>query len=329
MSSLGIIIFVGVFVSLVSLTVAIVGATSKTKKALQRRAIQIGNDDRSRTSAAIDTDDATSVKKNITGAFPALEKLVKRLLPRQAMLEDRLARTGRNISVGNYALVSLAVAMVFVLAGAVLTGSWPLAVFLGLIGGVGLPHMIVGKMADKRLAKFTELFPDAIDLIVRGLKSGLPVTESIAAVGREMADPIGSEFRLISDSVRFGQALEDALWDTAKRLDTPEFKFFVISLSVQRETGGNLGEALANLSDILRRRRQMKLKIKAMSSEAKASAIILGSLPFIMFGIIFAMSPDYAGQLFTDPRGKIMLGVGVGIMSIGIMVMNKMVRFDI
>jgi len=200
---------------------------------------------------------------------------------------------------------------------------------LGVIAGVGLPHLFVGRMASKRLKLFTSQFPDAIDLIVRGLKSGLPVTESISAVGHEMADPVGFEFRHISDCVKFGQPLEEALWETARRLDTPEFKFFVISISVQRETGGNLSEALGNLSDILRRRRQMGLKIKAMSSEAKASAIILGSLPFIMFGIIFAMNPEYEMALFNDPRGQMMLGAGLGIMSLGILVMNKMVRFEI
>jgi tight adherence protein B len=230
---------------------------------------------------------------------------------------------------GTYALINLIVGGLALLVTLFATGSVFLAVLLSLIFGVGLPHMIVGRMAKKHLKKFTALFPDAIDLIVRGLKSGLPVTDSIAAVGREMPDPVGSEFCLVSDNVKFGQSLEDALWDTAKRLDTPEFKFFVISVSVQRETGGNLGEALGNLSEILRRRRQMDMKIKAMSSEAKASAMILGALPFIMFAIIFAMSPDYASDLFTDPRGQIMLGGGLAIMSMGVAVMSKMVRFDI
>jgi tight adherence protein B len=140
---------------------------------------------------------------------------------------------------------------------------------------------------------------------------------------------VGKEFRDISDRVKFGQPLDEALWETARRLDTAEFKFFVISISVQRETGGNLSEALGNLSDILRRRRQMGLKIKAMSSEAKASAIILGSLPFIMFGIIFALNPEYEMALFTDPRGQMMLGVGIAIMSFGVLVMNKMIKFEI
>ena len=173
------------------------------------------------------------------------------------------------------------------------------------------------------------LFPDAIDLMVRGLRSGLPVIESVAAAGRELADPVGTEFRRIADAVRFGQALEDAMWDTAARLDTPEFKFFVISLAVQRETGGNLAETLGNLSDILRRRRQMRLKIKAMSSEARASAMILGSLPFIMFAIIYLMNPGYEAMLFTDPRGRIMLFGGLLLMGAGIAVMRKMVRFEI
>jgi len=329
MNILTVIVFTGVLVSIIALMMAMGLSASKSEKALKRRAGSIGGRERGLNVVKPDDDGKNSVKKVVKSTFPALERLTIRFLPRQAVLEDRLARTGRKISIGTYALISLVVALGVMATTWVVSGSAVLAALIGLIGGGGLPHMAVGRMARKRLKLFTELFPDAIDLIVRGLKSGLPVTESIASVGREMADPIGAEFRLISDSVKLGQSLEDTLWNTAKRLDTPEFKFFVISLSVQRETGGNLGEALANLSEILRRRRQMKLKIKAMSSEAKASAIILGALPFIMFGIIFAMSPDYAGQLFTDPRGQVMLGAGLGIMSIGILIMSKMVRFDV
>jgi tight adherence protein B len=133
----------------------------------------------------------------------------------------------------------------------------------------------------------------------------------------------------MSDSIKFGWTLEDALWDAAKRLDTPEFRFFCISLAVQRETGGNLAETLENLSDILRRRRQMQLKIKAMSSEAKASAIILGSLPFVMFGLIFFVNRGYVMQLFEDPRGLMMVAGGLTILGIGCLVMMKMVRFEV
>ena len=149
----------------------------------------------------------------------------------------------------------------------------------------------------------------------------------IADFTRSDGDKI--DISAVTDAVRFGRPLEDALWDVSKRLDVAEFKFFVISLAVQKDTGGNLAETLGNLSDILRKRRQMKLKIKAMSSEAKASAMILGGLPFVMFAIIYVMSPGYEAMLFTDPRGKLMLGAGLAIMSVGILVMRKMVRFEI
>ena len=165
--------------------------------------------------------------------------------------------------------------------------------------------------------------------MVRGLRSGLPVTECIKAVGREVPDPVGGEFRRITDEIKFGSKVNEAMWSAAHRLDMAEFKFFVVSLSVQQETGGNLAETLANLSEILRRRKQMRLKIKAMSSEAKASAMILGSLPFVMFCIIYLMNPGYESVLFTDPRGKIMLAVGLGAMGSGILVMSRMVRFEI
>lgn len=261
---------------------------------------------------------------------PFLEGLAKRILPNPDELRRRLQKTGRQVSLGRYFVLSLLVGL---FAGGIchvlIHLPWYVSVAGGIIAGLALPHITVGWMVARRLTRFTKLFPDAIDLMVRGLRSGLPVTETITASGREMSDPVGPEFRRIADAVRLGQNLEDALWDAAQRLDTPEFKFFVISLSVQRETGGNLAETLAKLSDILRSRKQMKLKIKAMSSEAKASAMILGSLPFLMFALIYVMSPDYESILFTDMRGRIMLGVALGMMAMGCGVMHKMVKFEI
>ena len=181
---------------------------------------------------------------------------------------------------------------------------------------------------DHKVYKCSQL-PEAIDLMVRGLKSGLPVTESIGTVAREMQQPLATEFRRVTDGVRFGRGLEEVMWEAARRLDIPEFNFFVISLSIQRETGGNLAETLTNLSDILRRRRQMRQKIKAMSSEAKASAYILGSLPFAMFGIVYCVNPGYASMLFTDPRGLFMLGGGLVSLGIAVLVIVKLIRFEI
>ncbi len=259
-----------------------------------------------------------------------LERAARRLIPRPSQLRQRLDKTGRAISLGKYMVFCIAAA---VGAGVVFLAFTPFpayfAILIGITMGVGLPHFAISLMIHRNRSKFISVFPDAIDLMVRGLRSGLPVTETIAACGREMTSPVGPEFRRIADLVRLGQTLEQALWDTAGRLDIQEFKFFVISLSVQKETGGNLAETLANLSEILRSRRQMRLKIKAMSSEARASALILGALPFVMLAIIFLMSPDYISLLFTDQRGHFMLGGGFGLMALGGFVMHRMVRFEI
>ncbi len=152
-------------------------------------------------------------------------------------------------------------------------------------------------------------FPDAIELLVRGLRSGLPITETMGVVGDELPGPVGEEFRSVTDKMKIGRTMEAALQETADRLGTPEFQFFVITLAIQRETGGNLAETLANLADVLRKRGQMKLKIKAMSSESKASAYIVGSLPFIVFVMIWWISPDYMNHFFTDQR-LIIAGIG-------------------
>ena len=157
----------------------------------------------------------------------------------------------------------------------------------------------------------------------------MPIPDSISTVAREIAAPVCTEFRRIEQGMRLGQTLEEALWDANKRLDTPEFKFFVISLSLQRETGGNLAETLENLSEILRKRRQMRLKIKAVSSEARASAMIIGSLPFIMVIILYVIAPGYITALFVDQRGHAMIGVGLVSLFIGYGIMMKLVRFEI
>ncbi|MGZ8995990.1 MAG: type II secretion system F family protein, partial [Rhodospirillales bacterium] len=255
--------------------------------------------------------------------------LARRLMPRQDAIRARLARTGFAIAPGSYVMACLAIAAAATGAVLMTSGMLPLAVLVGILAGAGLPHFAVGFLGNRRRSRFVNQLPEAIDLIVRGLKSGLPVTESMAAVGRELGAPIGPEFARITDCVRFGQPLDEVLGETASRLQTPEFNFFVISLSIQRETGGNLGETLGNLSDIIRRRRQMRLKIKAMSSEAKSSAIILGSLPFALCGIIGVMSPDYIAVLYTDPRGMLLAGAGLTSIGIGIGIMTKLIRFEI
>lgn len=298
----------------------------RSRKHLKRRLNRVGGGKK-----AAQAQSAVSVKRStVDSSLPSLDRLLKKLMPHPEIMRERLRRTGYKVTIGEYVMVNFVIAALSsFLVHNMLAAPWAAALLGGLGLGLGVPHLIIGFLIKRRLNKFTALFPEAIDLIVRGLKSGLPVTESIKVVGEEIVDPVGIEFRSIADAMKLGTTMEDAMWDTAKRLDTPEFKFFVISLSVQRETGGNLTETLDNLSDILRKRRQMKSKVKAMSSEAKASGYIIGSLPFVMFAIIYTLNPGYVSQLFIDPRGQIMLGFAVASMLTGIAVMAKMIKFEI
>ena len=263
-------------------------------------------------------------------SIKGLDAIIRAVVPRPAALRARLSRTGLDITVPNYVLGSTIVAALIAAVLKIYVGAPTAASALaGFAAGVGLPHMVVGFLIGRRVKKFLNGFPDAIDILVRGLKSGLPAAESIKVVGQEMTGPIGQEFSGIADGLALGQNMDDMMWDVAERLDIQEFKFFVISISVQRETGGNLGETLENLADVLRKRRQIVLKVKAMSSEAKASAIIIGSLPFVIFGILLLLNPGYVMQLFEDSRGLMMVGAGLASMMTGIAIMAKLVKFEI
>jgi tight adherence protein B len=250
-------------------------------------------------------------------------------MSRYDRLRLRISQTGKIWTVKQYVSASGGIAAVVMailwLKGAPLY----LALFGGLLLGAGLPHFVIGYLINKRLKMFTSNFPDAIELLVRGLKSGLPVGETLGMVAKEIPGPVGEEFKMVTEKIRIGKTMEDALQDTADRMGTAEFQFFVITLAIQRETGGNLAETLANLADVLRKRSQMKLKIRAMSSESKASAYIVGSLPFFVFGMVWSVNPKYLGGFFYEPRLMVAGMIGIVWMSIGGIIMAKMVNFEI
>ena len=251
------------------------------------------------------------------------------LIPKPALLRKRLEMTGKEISLAKYALICLGLLFIVTMAFFLRGAPFILSLLLGIFFGIGGPHFVIGKMIKRRVNKFNSNFPDAIELMVRGLRSGLPITETLGIVAGEIPGPVGVEFRIVADKMKIGRTMEAALQDTADRLGTPEFQFFVITLAIQRETGGNLAETLSNLADVLRKRAQMKLKIRAMSSESKASAYIVGSLPFVVFTLVYMINPHYMGGFFTDQR-LIVAGIGGIIwMSIGGMIMAKMVNFEI
>ena len=251
------------------------------------------------------------------------------LIPKPALLRKRLEMTGRDITLGKYAVVCLGIVMFTTIALVFRGAPFILSLLLGIFLGIGGPHFVIGKMIKRRVNKFTSNFPDAIELMVRGLRSGLPITETLGIVAGEIPGPVGIEFRMVADKMKIGRTMEAALQDTADRLGTPEFQFFVITLAIQRETGGNLAETLSNLADVLRKRAQMKLKIRAMSSESKASAYIVGSLPFVVFTLVWMINPHYMGGFFTDQR-LMVAGIGGMVwMGIGAAIMAKMVNFEI
>jgi tight adherence protein B len=265
-------------------------------------------------------------RDNKSSSMPTIEELAKRFVPRQQVLKERLARAGMEISIGAYAL-----ACVFVGAFSFLLNSWfgigasLASALIGVFVGIGLPHFFLSWRIGRRQTKFIAYFPEAIDLMVRGVKAGLPIAESIKTAGDEVPDPVGIELRRITDGVK----MDEVLWETSRRLNLQEFNFFTIALSIQSETGGNLAETLNNLAEVLRGRRQLKRKVKALSSEAKASAYIIGSLPFIMCLMIYLVNDEYITKLFTDFRGQIMVGVGLTMIATGVGVMFKMVKFEI
>jgi len=237
--------------------------------------------------------------------------------------------TGKNWTVGQYGLASAGGFLVIALL-LYLRGAPPLlALFIGLFAGLGIPHKTISFLIKRRVTKFTARFPDAIELLVRGLRAGLPITETITVVASEVPGPVGEEFRGISDKMKIGRTMDAALQETADRLGTAEFQFFCITLAIQRETGGNLAETLSNLAEVLRKRAQMKLKIKAMSSESKASAYIIGALPFIVFGLIWTINGRYMQGFFIEPRLMVAGIGGIIWMSIGAFIMAKMINFEI
>jgi tight adherence protein B len=244
-------------------------------------------------------------------------------------LQLRLQQTGKKWTISQYIYASGGI-LVVVFAILLLRGApLPLALGAGFFLALAVPHFTISFLISKRINDFTTKFPEAIELLVRGLKSGLPVSETLMVVSREIGGPVGEEVKIVTEKIKIGKTMEDALQDTADRLGTPEFQFFVITLAIQRETGGNLAETLSNLAEVLRKRAQMKLKIRAMSSESKASAYIVGSLPFVVFGLVWSVNPGYLSGFFSEPRLMIAGLIGLVWMGIGVAIMAKMVSFEI
>jgi tight adherence protein B len=283
---------------------------------------------RGETKTKRSTEDVSLRRKRVE--MKGLAYYLAKPLPDFKTVANRLERAGKHMSAQQYVL-----RRIFWLAGiatvlhVVLGKSLLVSIGAGVLLGVWLPFKLLKMSIDKQTRAFLKLFPDAIDLIVRGLRSGLPVSESLVVVSQELPDPVGSTFTEVANTMKLGVPLEKALQEMAKKLDITEFNFFTTSIILQRETGGNLAEILNNLSEVLRSRFIMRMKIKAMSSEARASAMIIGALPFVVFALISVISPGYMNVLYDDPRGNVCAGIALGMLTFGLWVMRRMTQFEI
>lgn len=243
-------------------------------------------------------------------------------------LGTRIAQAGLDWTVQKFLVVSAMVGL-FAFAMAVLFGGGLLAgAGLAFAAGFGLPRWILGFLKKRREDAFLRALPDAVDVVVRGIKAGLPLFDSLKVVAADAPEPLRSEFNAIIETQTIGMPLGDACARLYDRMPLPEANFFGIVIAIQQKSGGNLSEALGNLSKVLRDRKKMKEKIQAMSMEAKASAGIIGSLPPIVMLLVYLSTPDYISLLWTHPTGRLMLAACVVWMSCGIFVMKKMINFD-
>ena len=313
--------FQTLLITLVIFSVLVMGyaviAGSGVAKAQKRRVQAV----RYRHSESLDAKVDAQFKRAVAARKPKAYK-VAGSGSRLEALAMRLKRTGKSWTVTQYIYASVGLALAITVLVYVASRAPLLSLGVGLLVGAGLPHMVIGHLINKRTNLFVSKFPDGIELLVRGLRSGLPVTETLGIVAQEVPGPVGYEFKTVIDRIKVGKTMEDALQDTADKLGIAEFNFFTITLAIQRETGGNLAE-------VLRKRAQMKLKIRAMSSESKASAYIVGSLPFLVTAAIAFLNPEYMVPFLTDDR-LIVAGLGAGVwMGIGVLIMAKMVNFEI
>ncbi|PSC06242.1 pilus assembly protein [Alsobacter soli] len=244
-------------------------------------------------------------------------------------LERRIAQAGLDWSKQKFFVVSAVIGAVVGIVLMVVSGQ-PIAAAAGLfIGGLGLPRWILGFLRKRRMAKFTDELPNAMDVIVRGIRSGLPLGDCLRIIASESAEPVRTEFRYVVEAQTMGMPVGEAVAKLYERVPVAEANFFGIVIAVQQKSGGNLSEVLSNLSRVIRDRKKMRGKIKAMSMEAKASAYIIGSLPIFVGASVYGTSPDYIELLWTTIHGRMFMGLGAFMMVMGALVMRKMINFDI
>lgn len=302
------------------------------KKAESRvRKVKAAETDRVKVKAARDR--MTEMSKRRKSVQDSLKELEKKQQEKSAKaappMKMRLVQAGLRISVPQFYMASaglgLLIGVLALLAGA----GFLIAFGILIIAAAGLPRWIVNFLIKRRAKQFLEEFPNALDVMVRSIKSGLPLNDAIRLIATDGQEPVKTEFKRILEAQQIGLNIPEACARMINTMPLPEVNFFAIVIAIQAQAGGNLSEAIGNLGKVLRERKKMKGKVQALSMEAKASACIIGALPFIVATLVYLTSPDYMMILFTDPRGHLIMGISAFWMSIGIWVMRNMINFDI
>jgi tight adherence protein B len=296
--------------------------TSGDSKAQKRQAaLQKGGAARVKDSGI----EKTARKKQIA---ESLKELEKRRGKTRLTLEMKIQQAGLAISGRQFMIFSVIAGLAVGFIAFVASRSVYIAAPAAFVGILGLPNFALARLRKRRIDKFVTEFPNAIDIIVRGVKAGLPLGDCLRIIASEAAEPVRSEFRMITETQAMGLSIGEAVDRLAQRVPVTEANFFAIVINIQAKAGGNLSEALGNLSRVLRERKKMKGKIGAMSMEAKASAAIIGCIPFVVTGLLYMSSPAYVSLLWTTSHGMIISGVAIVWMGIGTAMMKKMISFD-
>lgn len=304
----------------------------ETEKKAESRVnrVKSAETDQNKVKAARDRmQEMSKRRKSVQDSLKDLEKKQQERNKKAAPnLKAKLSQAGLSMTPTQFTLIGIAFGLF--MAAASFVGGAPLVVSGGIlfIAGIGVPRWVLNFIVKRRMNKFLEEFPNSLDVMVRSIKSGLPMTDALRLIAAEGQEPVKSEFRRVIESQQMGLSVPEACARMFNYIPLQEVNFFSIVIAIQSQAGGNLSEALGNLSKVLRERRKMRAKVDALSMEAKASAVIIGALPLIVMALVYLTTPDYIKVLFTDSRGHLILGASGVWMSIGILMMRKMINFD-
>lgn len=317
-------------VGVVCLGFILFGGSPNSGAKAANRARSLGQTPGSRKSGMFSflrSEDSSSRRKQIEDSLGQIEEKQKNKTKQRKTLKSKLRQANWTVTPQAFMLVSLAIGAIAFVMPATMGAPLPFCAGLGLVLGFGLPRWILNIAIGRRQKKFTSHFSDAMDIIVRGVRTGLPLGDCLKIIAHESPEPIRGEFLLVVEGESVGVPIEICLERMYDRMPLSEVNFFATVLNIQKSTGGNLGESLANLSAVLRGRKLLREKIKALSAEAKMSAYVIGSLPIIVMILVTVASPDYMTELYTTSTGHRNLIIGAAMMVIGTLTMKKMINF--